>query len=95
MHLIDPKHLPGRSLVSHKFLSLTERAFVKGWNACINDILDNVQQVEAEPIHHGYWWDKGSLSCRCSACGCKNNKESAYCPNCGAKMSDKEVQPNE
>ena len=37
-------------------------------------------------IRHGHWLDKGSLSCRCSECGCKSNKESAYCPHCGAKM---------
>lgn len=34
----------------------------------------------------GRWIDKGSLSCRCSECGCKNNKETAFCPNCGARM---------
>ena len=34
----------------------------------------------------GHWFDVGSLSCRCSECGCKNSKESNYCPNCGAKM---------
>ena len=32
------------------------------------------------------WFDVGSLSCRCSACGCKNNRETLFCPNCGAKM---------
>lgn len=34
----------------------------------------------------GRWFDVGSLSCRCSECGCKNNKESNYCPECGAYM---------
>lgn len=34
-----------------------------------------------------YWYDVGSLSCRCSACGCKNNRESPFCPNCGADMT--------
>ena len=34
----------------------------------------------------GHWFDVGSLSCRCSECGCKNNKESNYCPECGAYM---------
>lgn len=37
-------------------------------------------------VKHGYWFDVGSLSCRCSRCGCKNNKESRYCPTCGSKM---------
>ena len=35
---------------------------------------------------HGHWYDVGSLSCRCSICGCKNNRETSYCPNCGAEM---------
>lgn len=34
----------------------------------------------------GKWFDKGSLSCRCSECGCKSPKEYKYCPNCGARM---------
>lgn len=36
----------------------------------------------------GYWFDVGSLSCRCSECGGKSNRESQYCPNCGAKMEE-------
>jgi len=35
---------------------------------------------------HGHWEDVGSLSCRCSECGCKNDRETMFCPNCGAKM---------
>lgn len=42
-------------------------------------------QAESEK-RKGYWFDVGSLSCRCSECGCKNNKESNYCPECGAYM---------
>ena len=34
----------------------------------------------------GYWFDVGSLSCRYSECGGKSNRESRYCPNCGAWM---------
>lgn len=34
----------------------------------------------------GYWYDKGSLSCRCSNCGCKSPEEFSFCPNCGADM---------
>lgn len=32
----------------------------------------------------GRWIDVGSLSCRCSECGGKSNRESRYCPNCGS-----------
>lgn len=35
----------------------------------------------------GYWFDVGSLSCRCSNCGCKSDKEYDTCPNCNAKMN--------
>ena len=34
----------------------------------------------------GNWFDVGSLSCRCSNCGCKSTKEYSFCPNCGADM---------
>lgn len=36
----------------------------------------------------GKWYDCGSLSCRCNQCGCKNTKETNYCPHCGAKMEN-------
>lgn len=32
----------------------------------------------------GYWFDKGSMSCRCSNCGCKSTKEYDFCPICGS-----------
>lgn len=47
--------------------------------------------ADVTEVRHGYWWDVGSLSCRCSECGCKANRESAYCPNCGAKMDKEEA----
>lgn len=34
----------------------------------------------------GKWLDTGSLSCRCSICGVKNNRQTRFCPSCGAKM---------
>lgn len=34
----------------------------------------------------GSWFDVGSLSCRCSNCGCKSPEEFSFCPNCGADM---------
>lgn len=49
--------------------------------------LEKLPAIRIEP-KTGKWVDDiGSLSCRCSECGCKNNKESNYCPECGAKMS--------
>ena len=42
--------------------------------------------ADVAPIRHAHWFDVGSLNCRCSGCGCKNDRQTAYCPNCGAKM---------
>lgn len=63
-----------------------------GWqhNMCLEKDIRNAPSIDAEPVRRGEWFDKGSLSCRCSKCGCKNTRESAYCPNCGAKMDAKE-----
>lgn len=50
---------------------------------CIIGDLDN---ADVELVVHAKWIDKGSLSCRCSNCGCKSTKETPYCAICGAKM---------
>ena len=55
----------------------------------VEKILRELPAVDAAPVVHGRWYDKGSLSCRCSCCGCKSNKEYNYCPNCGAKMDER------
>lgn len=48
-----------------------------------------IPAADVAEVRHGHWTDVGSLSCRCSECGCKNSRETAYCPICGARM-DKE-----
>ena len=52
----------------------------------IKVMLENQPAVDAAPVRHGRWTDRGSLSCRCSCCGCKSNAEYNYCPHCGARM---------
>lgn len=52
--------------------------------------VDKIPAADVAPVRHGWWYDKGSLSCRCSECGCKSNRESNYCPNCGALMKEAE-----
>ena len=49
-------------------------------------LIEELPTVDAAPVVHGRWTDKGSLSCRCSRCGCKSNNEYKYCPHCGTKM---------
>ena len=58
----------------------------------LSGIIRNISAIEPADVVqvvHGHWIDVGSLSCRCDQCGCKNNKETRFCPYCGAKM-DKE-----
>lgn len=35
---------------------------------------DTFPAADVVEVRHGYWYDCGSLSCRCSKCGCKNNR---------------------
>ena len=48
----------------------------------------DIAQLSADVVERkrGEWFDRGSLSCRCSNCGCKSTKEYSFCPNCGADM---------
>ena len=50
------------------------------------DYIDSEPAADVAPVVHGRWFDKGSLFCRCSKCGCKNYKETKWCPNCGTLM---------
>lgn len=46
--------------------------------------------ADVRPVVRGEWFDVGSLSCRCSVCGCKNDRVRNFCPNCGAVMKGAE-----
>lgn len=52
-------------------------------------VLSVTSDVYDEKTDTAEWYDRGSLSCRCSRCGNKSLKESRFCPNCGAKMETK------
>jgi hypothetical protein len=54
-------------------------------------IIDTAPEVKAVPVVRGEWipakdpYDR--VYCyRHAGCGCEHNEQSAYCPNCGAKM---------
>ena len=52
----------------------------------IKAILTSIKAADVAEVRHGFWYDCGSLSCRCSECGCKSTLELAQCPACGAIM---------
>ena len=62
---------------------ILESRYVSGLYRAI-ELLEHTRTVEERPTAE--WIDIGSLSCRCNACGCKNIKETRFCPHCGAKM---------
>lgn len=67
--------------------------YARGYLDALDDVEKAIRAIPAANVRENvkaYWWDIGSLSCRCSNCGCKNNKETIFCPNCGAEMGDME-----
>lgn len=70
------------------------------WNA--RDIahkLNEMPKIDAEPVRHAEWLPVDTklhpfYKGRCSYCGKINTKDN-YCPNCGAKMTRKEISSNE
>lgn len=76
-------------------------AYQKGWNDCIDAIVDNAPTAEPrsgkwDEIREPFGWDD-ILSARCSSCGESYPYPEdtgfndivemfKYCPNCGAKM---------
>ena len=59
----------------------------------IAEALELLDIAETMGEKRGYWYDKGSLSCRCSNCGCKSTKEYSFCPNCGSDNRVKKGKP--
>lgn len=71
-----------------------------GWNAAIETICDCVPTVD--PVKHGHWLfyeePDGYYHSECSECGqwCDEDVflkgKWHYCPNCGAKMDEGDLQ---
>lgn len=73
-----------------------------------NRIINNTSTIEAEPIRHGHWIhvldSEPYTEYVCSVCGTKASDfiggtemwycllKPNYCPNCGAKMDEKESE---
>lgn len=54
----------------------------------IAEMVMSVPSADVVERKKGEWYDRGSLSCRCSNCGCKSPEEFSFCPNCGADMRE-------
>lgn len=55
--------------------------------------IDDAPTVDAEPIRHGKWIRVNDEFSQCSLCKYPVHTlwgETKYCPNCGAKMREKE-----
>lgn len=65
-----------------------------GIKTCLT-FLNNANTIEAEPVRHGRWIDKGEYAV-CTECGGRSGTQYdgvepvplmvQFCPNCGAKM---------
>lgn len=69
-----------------------------GINTCLT-FLNNANTIEAEPVRHGRWIDKGEYAV-CTECGGRSGTQydgvepvplrAQFCPNCGADMRGEE-----
>lgn len=79
------------------------------WAVCINHpehlmredaiyVLDDIPAADVAPVRHGRWVDNGipdSMLSGCSVCGFTCGSSSFfYCPNCGAKMDERNEPEN-
>lgn len=64
----------------------TKQDAIAAWNKRVEKNRKALEYLPSVQPKTGRWFDIGSLSCRCSNCGGKNNRESKFCPNCGVRM---------
>ena len=84
---------------SQKYFS----SFHKGYVQAIEDLAD-IPAAKVSPVRHGYWieqenWASDDYYYTCSACREDYNTidgtpDYNFCPNCGAKMDEKERDEN-
>lgn len=83
-----------------RFYDETTKAYQKGWNDCVDAIIDNaptispkqgewIEKVETKQLGHG-WLTTHEIVC--SVCGGSGENDEnipqcwKFCPNCGARM---------
>ena len=52
--------------------------------------ISDMPAVDVAPVRHGRWKRYGKNLGECSECGEIVSVRNNYCPNCGAKMDEKE-----
>ena len=91
MRLIDADELKHR-------MEAVEMFGLKGLMKVARGMVIMSPTVDAEPVKHGHWVNKGFEPLRCSVCGITVDaingipwaiKSFNYCPNCGAKMDER------
>lgn len=96
MRLIDTDKLLEKTECLFKDLNSTEDYMGIGYNHGVGDsiaIIKNAPTIEAEPVKHGRWItvenDIDYYPFMCSECYETVTKKTKFCPNCGAKMVNK------
>ena len=92
MRLIDAD-----ALAAH-FATMQDHVYLMG----VLSVIDNTPTIDAVPVVHARW-EENRMNYRCTACGADfsdeiafiypgEDKLPAYCPNCGAKIDEKEME---
>ena len=56
------------------------------------EAIDDLPAADVQEVRHGYWKERMSTlsSVKCSECGNSHEYDTAYCPDCGARMDEKD-----
>lgn len=77
------------------------KLFEEGNNPALEDALERLRElkdVESKEVRVCGWWEVGGIdpvnnvvgNWKCSVCHGTSLKDSAFCPNCGARMEEAE-----
>ena len=60
------------------------------------EAIDDLPAADVQEVRHGYWKERMSTlsSVKCSECGNSHEYDTAYCPDCGARMDEKDGVKN-
>lgn len=104
MQLIDKQELL-RTLEQDIDVSVTGQENMEAVRKCLQEILDDVKEspvVDAVPVKHGKWLAGDRMpdyprvpykiyETYCSECRSEGDSDYEYCPHCGARMDEDEI----